>query len=116
MYLVSGRSNGKINNLICRSPRDNPDTSKNEHITKAGDFDELEIRSQNIENTEYDTVIPLVQSYQKGTAVSNDYGLFNEPFDQNPTAFEETITDDYTDYGKDFFRLRVSIFGFFIEL
>jgi hypothetical protein len=112
LYLVSGRSNGKINNLICRSPRDNPDTSKNEYITKAGDFDELEIRSQNIENTEYDTVIPLVQSYQKGAAVSNDYGLFNEPFDQNPTAFKKTITDDYTDYGKDFLGCVFLFLGF----
>ena len=55
-----------------------------------------------IENTEYDTKIPLVQSNQKGTALSNDYGIFNETFDQNPTAFQETISDDYTEYGKDF--------------
>ena len=55
-----------------------------------------------IENTEYDTNIPLVQSFQKGTALSNDHGLFNKTFDQYPTAFQETISDDYTEYGKDF--------------
>ena len=71
------------------------------YVTKAGDLDDFEIRSQYVENTEYDTKIPLVQSYQKGTALSNGYGLFNEAFDQNPTAFQETISDDYTEYGKD---------------
>ena len=98
--------------LIYRSPRDDPDISKNEYVTKAGDLDDFEIRSQYVENTEYDTKIPLVQSYQKGTSLSNDYGLFNEAFDQNPTAFQETISDDYTEYGKDFLEMFVSLFGF----
>ena len=87
------------------------------YVTKAGDLDDFEIRSQYVENTEYDTKIPLVQSYQKGTALSKDFGLFNrllfnEAFDQNPSAFQETISDDYTEYGKDFLGCVFLSLGF----